>query len=437
MKNKIKNKTILLGFSLIVYLTNPLCSWAQNANTLGLKDCFKAALKRSEVLATQQELVIQAEQNYHKAWSAILPSVNGSYAYFYQNAPGLSSSGNTDTSSGQQTLKIIADQPLFRGFRDFAALHKEKALIKAQELAKQWAGMRLYQDVAMAFYTCLSVQKDLALLDKELELYEKRIKALEDRISIGRSRITEVLTVQAAQAILKAQREQVLGQLDVAKALLAFITGLEPEAISLADTEQLPTDIPSLESYQLELNSRPDIIAAKKNLQAFKSNVSVAKGASLPTVDLLGNYYVERPDRHENGDWDAELSVTLPIFSAASISSDIHTAESEKRQSEIQLSLVQRMALEEIRSLYHNLKSNIAQLKALQEAFEIAEKNYNANAKDYELNLVTNLDVLQALTAYQDTKRSLEKVNYLTKINYDQLQAATAHVIFLTQGVEK
>ena len=422
-----------LHLPVILFLLTPFCSWA--GDTLSLNDCFKAALKRSEVLATQQELVIQAEESYRRAWGAILPSVYGSYSYFHRNAPGLTHSGNTDSSAGQQTLVITADQPLFRGFRNFAAVNAAKASITAQEQARQWAGIQIYRDVAQAFYTRLAAEKDLNVLDNELDLYQKRIKELRSRIAIGRSRITELLTVQTAQAILKAQREQVLGQLHVAKEVLAFLTGLDQE-IQLDDMDDVPSKIESLASYQSKINARPDIMAARKNVEAFKSNVSVAKGAHLPSVDLIGNYYIDRPDLHKNGDWDVAIAVTLPIFMGGIISSNVRTAESQKRQSEIQLSQVQRMALEEIRSLYHNFQADLAQLAALQEAYNLAEKNYLANVKDYEHNLCTNLDVLQALTAYQDTQRSLEKIRYLTKIDYNKLEAAAAQRLSLMNNLE-
>src|ERR1035437_10045869 len=120
---------LIVTFSLV----NPTWAWADQP--LSLKDCFKAALKRSEVLATQHELVLQAEENYHRAWGAILPSINGSYSYFHTETSGLTS-GNTSNSTGQQTLKIMADQPLFRGFSDYAAVHVAKAFIKAKQQAR-------------------------------------------------------------------------------------------------------------------------------------------------------------------------------------------------------------------------------------------------------------------------------------------------------------
>ena len=409
---------------IFLYLA-PSCLWA--GEPLGLKDCFKAALKRSEVLANQQELVFQAEENYHRAWGNILPSINGSYSYLIQDKSGASQ------ASDEKTLKITADQPLFRGFRDFAALDAAKSFITAQELARDWAGMQLYRDIAQGFYAFLAVQKDLQLLDGELALYEKRVKELQDRIDIGRSRVTEVLTVKAAQAILKAQREQVLGQLDVAKEVLVFLTGLD-QNILLDDADEVPSDIGSLDGYQSRIEARPDILAARKNVEAFKSNISIAKGAHLPSADLIGNYYVQRPDLQKKGNWDVEIAVTLPVFAGGIISSDVKVAKSQERQSEIQLSQVQRLALEDIRSLHHSLKADLSQLAALQDAFTIAEKNYKANVKDYNLGLVINLDVLQALAAYQDTQRSLEKIRYLSKIDYNRLEAAVANRLNLMKS---
>jgi outer membrane protein len=425
---------LFLSINIIIFLLHPSSLWA--GQKLTLKDCFQAALKRSEILATQQELVVQAEENYNRAWGSILPTIEGSYSYFYRDAEGLSNSGNRANSAGQHTLKITADQPLFRGFREFAAIKAAKAFITAQKQARQWAGIQLYRDVAQAFYARLAVHKDLQVLDSELELYRKRIEELEQRRAIGRSRATEVLTVQAAQSILRAQREQVVGQLNVAKEVLAFLTGLDPN-IPLDDTDVVPASLEFLESYQAEIAARPDIKAAQKNVDAFNSKVSVAKGAYLPSADLIGNYYIDRPDREQRGTWDVQIAVTIPIFTGRIISSNVETAKSQKRQSELQLSQVQRLALEDVHSLYHTLEADLAQLEALEEAFVIAKKNYEANVKDYQFNLVTNLDVLQALTAYQDTLRSLEKIRYAVKIDYNKLEAAVARRLNLMEGQGK
>jgi outer membrane protein len=44
--------------------------------------------------------------------------------------------------------------------------------------------------------------------------------------------------------------------------------------------------------------------------------------------------------------------------------------------------------------------------------------------RDYRFGLVTNLDVLQALTAYQENLRALDRARYTAKLNYLRLEAA-------------
>jgi outer membrane protein len=399
---------------------------ADKPGSLTLEEAFRAALRRSETLATQQELVVQAEENYKQAWGSILPAVGASYSYLRRD---------TQSSATGQTAKVTIDQPLFRGFRDFAAIDETRTLITAQQQAREWAGLQLYRDVAAAFYTELAAQKDLNALDGELDLYDRRIKDLRDRLAIGRSRKTEVLTIQSSQAILKAQREQALGDLRVAREVLSFLTGLDQEA-RLDDTDTLPLHVKPLDVYQSRVDARPDVLAALKNVEAAQSGITVARGGHLPSADLTGNYYGQRPDMRADGRWDAQITVTLPLFSGGIVSSQVRSAESLRRESALQLSQARRLAAEDIRSLYHNLDSALAQKRALEEAFRISEENYKANLQDYEFGRVNNLDVLTALSAYQETKRSLQKSRYQSLIDYSQLDAAVADPLLL-QSLEQ
>ncbi len=395
------------------------------AAPLTLQDCFKAALKRSEVLATQQEFVVQAEEHFSQAWGSIMPNVYASYLGFVQDPSQITSVIGASQPAWQNTLKVTADQPLFRGFREYAALDQTGKLITAQKQAYEWAGLQLYSDVAQGFYALLSVQKDLTVVDSELDLYQKRIKDLQDRVEIGRSRLTEVLTIQASQASLLANREQVSNQVEVAKEVLAFLTGLD-ENIQLNDMDEVPSLTDPLEAYLAKLDNRPDVLTAKKNLEAAKNNITVTNGAHLPSADAIADYYPQRPGLLQNVAWDAEIVVTLPIFTGWVLSANDKIADSQERQSEQALSSVERMAIENIRTDYKNLKSDLSQLTMYQNSVEINEKNYKANLKDYNNGLVTNLDVLVALTSFVDAQRALEKIRYSAKIDYNRLQADTA-----------
>src|SRR6185295_4454258 len=127
--------------------------------------------------------------------------------------------------SPQPLGRITASQPLFRGFREFAGIRQQRDLVEAQGAAWKAAVIQLYKDVATSFYTIVALEKDLANVREEIGLYDRRVKDLNARVRIGRSRVSEVLTVQSLQSTLSAQAEAIGGTIRTQRALLSFLTG--------------------------------------------------------------------------------------------------------------------------------------------------------------------------------------------------------------------
>ncbi len=358
-----------------------------------------------------------------------MPGISAGYTYFNEDTSDLVPE-TTDTSlyKDQATTRLSISQPLFRGFRDFAALKLNQNLITSQKRSYQWAALQLYQDTANAFYLVLSLENDIAILRKEADLYDKRITELRARVAIGRSRSTEVLTVQVSRATLMAQVEQVKSQLSTARELLSFLTGLSP-SVELSDADKIPSSIGSFESYNARLSGRPDIKAALARTEAAGNNVDIAKGAYLPSADLSADYYFSRPKGTlQNSEWDATITATLPIFTGGLNTSRHAEAESLLRQSRNDLERVERLAKQDLRTTYQRLTYDMSQVKEFQNAVDLAKRNYIAVSGDYDLGLVSNLDVLQAMTSYQDVERSLNKAIYNLKSDMNALMAITASV---------
>jgi outer membrane protein len=409
----------------------PLCLLVavQTGNAAGeltLDDYYSAALQRSEVVASQSESIHQAEERYQQATSSLLPTVNGVASYLWQEPlPTATPSTSTSLLSHQPLAKLTATQPLFRGFREFAALRQTRALVGAQNEDYQQARVQLFKDVAQNFYSVLSIEQDLKNVDEEIRQNLEREKEIQDRVRIGRSRSSELLTVQATVSTLRAQVEQLQGQLRVAREAFVFLSGLE-STTALQDSESMPAEKESLEAALYRLPLRPDIRASQKRLTAAQEGVAVARGAHLPSIDLNGNYYLDRPGVLKDVDWDVQVALTIPIYAGGLLQSKTREAVSQRSQVELSVSQLARQAEQEIRSLHQGLQFDQSQLEALEKATEAARKNYEAQRHDYRLGLVTNLDVLQALTAYQENQRALDRARYNTKLDFARLQAATA-----------
>jgi outer membrane protein len=390
------------------------------AQGLTLDDYFAAALQRSEVIATQTELIRQAEERYRQANAALRPTVDGVGSYTWLDSGAKDATANP---SRQPHARFTANQPLFRGFREFATVRQTEALVGAQSEEYRNARVQLFKDVAQNFYNVVSIEQDLMNLDEQIDQNLQREKELQARIRIGRSRVGEVLTVQARISTLRAEIEQLNAQLSVARDVFAFLSGL-PTTTPMRDTEALPSDIESLERYLARLTSRPDVKATQQRLTAAQENVTVARGAHLPSVDLSANRYLERAGSLENVDWDVQLALTVPLYAGGSLDSRVREAVSQNTQAELDSSRVQRLAEQEIRSFYQTVLLDRKQLSALETAADAAKKNYEVQQRDYRFGLVTNLDVLQALTAYQENLRALDRARYTAKLNYLRLEAA-------------
>jgi len=396
-----------------------------------LNDCFRASLKQSQTLAGQHEVLAQAEEHYRQALAVMLPQVSANLTSFSQDTSGVTPVPGplqTATLPNQTTTRIVASLPLFSGFGLIAALQQNSSLSAAQKQAYRSAVYQLYSETSNSFYLVMSLENDLKILQKESELYADRIAELEGRVAIGRSRPTEVLTVQAARAALAAQIEQVKSQISTARELLSFLTGFSAD-VELSDTEPAPAAAGSLATYTGDLEDLPDVKFASLNVEAAGHAVGISAGAFLPSVDIGGDYYLSRPaGALQDSKWDGTISVSQTLFAGGYNVSKLTEARSLLRQRQADYRNAVAQASQNIKSLYQQVVYDILQIDKLKEAVDLAEKNYRAISADYANGLVTNLDVLAALTSFQDTSRSFNSSSYALKMDYHRLLSLSALV---------
>jgi outer membrane protein len=395
-----------------------------DVRTVDLEQSFRAALARSELVASQKELLVQQEEIYSQARGGLLPSISAFGSYLIQETP-TNAVGSTISPSTQPHARITATQPLFRGFREFAGLRQARDLIEAQESAWRAAATSLYVDVATSFYSLIALEKSAANTREEMELHALRLRDLQARVRIGRSRHSEVLTVQATRASLGASLAAIEGQIQAQRALFAFLTGFEPGVI-VRDAEEIPKGPLTLEAYLARIPERPDVRAEEKRLESAGEAVSIASGAHWPSLDLNGNYYLHRVGSLRDVNWDVQLVLQMPLFQGGIISSQVRQSESQRTQAELNVSRVRRTAEQEIRSAFDVFQSDLKQLEAVTEANDLARRNYAEQTKEYRLGLVTNLDVLSALAASEQTRRTLDRTKASVKLNFARLEAAGA-----------
>ena len=430
MMMKYLNSLLFIGLaltsSLVRAVPSSLSLSPSSAVPQDLKSAYMAALKRSETVDIQHEILNQVEENTTQARGAFWPTISGSGNWTHQHLPNATAAPTVPNSGDDlRTTKLTGDLPLFRGFKEYASLRQRKYLVAAQVETLKNAAKQLFYDVSQAYYNVMALQSDELNYKNEIEVNQKRLGELKHFLKIGRSRDTELLTFQANISSLEAQLENTHGQLEAAKDVLAFFTGWSRET-PLQDSESVATPAP-LSEYLKHVEERPDIKSALAGAQASNEGIPMAKGGHWPSLDLVGNSYFDRPGQPSNeSDWDVQLVLQIPLFEGGIVQSQVRQAKSVARQSELILSQSRRLAEEEIRTLYALFSGDQKQVGKLEETVSWSKKNYEAQLRDYRNGLVTNLDVLQAITTYQDSQRLLDRQRYNVHLDGVKLQAATA-----------
>ena len=409
-------KVMWTGFLWCVIFSLQNLLWADEPLTLA--QCYELALKRSETIAIQQELIKEAEGSFLQSLSGVFPDASFIYSDKRQDGSGSSNFKLSEIPESRFTVT----QPLFSGFKEFAALAAGQAEKRQRIEEQKRARQLLFLDVADAFYLFLSYQEDADTLNSITSALTERIDELLKREELGRSRPSETANAQLRLSRIEAEKELIESQGEAAHQLLEFLTG--QSIVTVMDSDSLGQPFLEQGEFLSKMPERPDVKAGREALFIAKKLITRAKGDFFPMVDLEGNYYTKRVGNSDDVDWDATLTIEMPVFNGGETFGKVKEAKAQAKQAELQLSAKERGASLEIQNAFTQWQSNLRRSVALEKAVAAAEKNYQLQKEDYQLNLVNNLTVLDALEDLQSTRREYIAVKNETKRSYCKLKVA-------------
>jgi outer membrane protein len=374
---------------------------------------YSHALKSHELVELQKSRVTQAEAQYSQARGALFPSLSLLGSYSRQDSSQASTGGLAAFRLADQwNSRLNLTQPIFRGLAEYGELAARSWDVDSQRSNLFEAERQLFSTVAQAYYEVLAAREDLANVRALRKLTEERVVELQQRAKIGRSRSGEVLAAQAQLVALDSQAEANELALTQAQNRLVIQSGIaspfELESLEASEARVPKNPLP-LDKYIDRLSARPDLVALEAAQRASERRISVARAGHFPSVDLSANYYLKRNGPLEGVKWDFGVVAVLPIFQGGTVVAAVDTAVESQKQAALQLAQVRRTALVELKNAYEMLQSFEKQISAWQKSVQISERNYREQKRDYSLGLATNVEVLQALNAYQELERNLDR----------------------------
>jgi outer membrane protein TolC len=362
------------------------------------------------------------------------------------------------------TLGLSLNQPLLRDFGWRQSLLLVDVAVTNQQSAyyRFRTGMaNLVLDVERNYWLLVLAIENVRVEEQGLEAARELLRQNEGRYNVGALPKTAVLEAQAEVAEREAQlvlsRNLLQNQRDNLRALINY--GEEDtSALLMID----PADKPSAIPYDIDLDrsletathERPELIAARLDVESSKTLRKVAENSLLPRLDLVGRAGLRGrggddsgflptpgptpgpgtfgsfvPNDQIIGGYDRSLELLTDgrfyqYVIGATLQVPLANAEAKARYAQakidterswLNLHQLEENVTLEIKKAVSNLESDLKRIDATRVARELAEENLRNQKARYDVGLATTKDILD----FQDqlTQRRRAEVEALTGYN--------------------
>lgn len=398
--------SLLLGLGL--QFSGPIMAAAGNTDVMDkhlnvIREFHQGALQHAESMAIQSSRVEQYRERLNRAESLSGPRLNliANYTRLDDRDPGV--------DPDQYHTRVNLTHPIFHGYKEQSGVEVATAELQVQEALQNQEQILLFTRVAQTYFSIVAAQRDIGNLQAQQKVNGKRTREIADRVRIGRSRQADLLTLEAQNLLVANQLQAARSQLDAGWEELTYLTGQSRRDLPDFSPAKSPS-LPAREPLMRALAQRPDLLALQKQAEVSRSQITVSRSGRYPSLDLAGNYYVLREGPQEPVKWDIGLTLNYPLYEGGQIRAEVAEASAKSREQELRYTQAHRLATTQIESALQNLEHLAQQAAILDKAMQTLERNYQEQNRDYNLSLVTSLEVLQAQNTLEETRRSRDRL---------------------------
>ena len=401
--NQMKNSLLIL----------PLLSglFAQGYN---LEDCIKIALDGKKTLLSAELNVTSAERGVTGSYSGLLPSLNATTGVGRTQFPERESvsydnlSVDTTVSSYYDNMSagISLNQTIFDGGRSWNQVKQAKTNLNIAQLNYRSTTIQVIQNVIKSYYELLKAQKLYNVAEKNLEMSVQQVSLVTQQYDLGVVKKTDLLKAEVAKGQASVDVLIRNTNLQNARRVLFNDMGMQDygQSIFAVDQEWIPPEIPSSgEALKLLKTKNPTLLVSQSRINLGELSYKIAKGLRLPSLRSSVSYSANGEDSDAlmesiKDDWSLgmNLSVSVPIYTGKSLSTQQYQAKLSKQQLEYDfITLLNDLRVQA--ALIRESLKNYSEIIPLNRAIVIsAEEDLKLVLERYSLGSATILEVLDA-----------------------------------------
>ena len=395
----------------------PAADWWHGFGSAKLDELIAEAESSNDDLAGAMARVQEADAQVRIAGAALLPSLDLGATATRQRAQV---TGQRPRVFNVFNPEVTASYELDFWGKNRALRDAARAAAVASRYDQQTVALTVISSVATTYFQALELRDRIEVAQRNLENGQKILKGFKLEQSAGTATGLDVAQQETAVALLNAALPPLLRQFRQTVYALAVLIGKTPESLDVDAGTLASLSSPSVvEGLPSQLLSRrPDVAEAEQQLIAANADITVARAALFPSIQLTasGGYessalasLISPPNRV----YALTAGLTQPIFHGGALRGQV--AFNKARYTELLTTYHKTVitAFSNVEGALVAAQQTAEQQKRQQDAVNTARRAFEFAQTQMSAGTVNILTVLNTENALFSAQDQLVQVNYL------------------------
>ncbi len=376
-----------------------------------LREALVNAYLTNPTLATARAQQRATDETVPIAKADGRPNLGGqaTHTEFVKNSPNSFTAPDRALNAGVQ-LTV----PVYSGGAVRNSIRAAQNRVEAGQANLRATESSLFSNVVAAYMDVIRDQAVVGLNANNVEVLETNLQATSDRFEIGDLTRTDIAQSDSRLAIARSDLQTAAANLIRSKEVYIQLVGNPPGNL------EAPPPLPNLPdspeaAVSIALESNPDLIAAKEQIEASRYDIRTANGGKLPSVNIFANgnysnFYGTLGGNLPNSNLvqsqttaDAGVRVTVPLYQGGRPGALTRQAQARYSAALEQAIATERNIIAQTRAAYSSWRASMQVIESSQQAVEASALSLEGVRAE---NSVGNRTVLDILNAEQELLRA-------------------------------
>ena len=386
-----------------------------------LLDAYRQARSNDPVLSQADANRLATGEGVNQARAQLLPQIDASMSLNQTNGGNLVGHSRSRSINGTLSQSVL-------DFSKYANLKAAHSASEAQNELYDSAAQNLYVRVVAAYFGVLTSEDGLTYAKANEDAFRQQYEQSDQRFKVGLSAITDVYQAKAYYEAAKSQTIAAQNELNDAREALAQITGTPTgELKKLRDDLPMQPPVPADQDAWVKqaLETNPDLLVQKNNVETARHNISAARAAHLPTITAGVSYGKGAGWSESNSSaryrdpasTTIGLTLNVPIFSGGATQSRVRQSIYQRDAAADALEAQRRQVVRDTLNYYRSVIAGIAQVESAKASVDSGRKALEATRAGFEVGTQTMTNVLLAIQTLTSSESSYSQARHQFILN--------------------